>query len=93
MMSGCTCASDHHYLFGRPRGGDGRPGRGGRLGLRITLTRGAMNLSGEGGGRSPDAGVQDADVILADCERVISRYHERRRAMLQVALAPSHRSR
>ena len=35
------------------------------------------------------AGVQDKDVILADCERVIGRYHDLSEgAMTQVALAP-----
>jgi 8-oxoguanine deaminase len=91
MMSGCTCASDHHYLY--PRGleaaMDVQAEEAGRLGIRMTLTRGSMNLSEKDGGLPPDTVVQDEDTILADCERVLSRYHDAAEgAMLQVALAP-----
>ena len=59
------------------------------LGMRMTLTRGSMNLSGEDGGLAHADVVQDEDTILADCERVLSRYHDPSEgAMLQVALAP-----
>lgn len=48
-----------------------------------------MNLSEKDGGLPPDGVVQDEDTILADCERVLGRYHDAREgAMLQVALAP-----
>jgi 8-oxoguanine deaminase len=48
-----------------------------------------MNLSEKDGGLPPDSVVQDEDTILADCERVLSRYHDRSDgAMLKVALAP-----
>jgi 8-oxoguanine deaminase len=60
-----------------------------RLGMRMTVTRGSMNLSEKDGGLPPDSVVQDEDEILADCERVIGRYHQRGPgAMIQVALAP-----
>src|SRR4051812_3840428 len=91
LMSGCTCASDHQYLF--PRGLEGamdiQAEEAARVGIRMTLTRGSMDLSEKDGGLPPDAVVQDEDTILADCERVIGRYHDRSEgAMLQVALAP-----
>src|SRR5258707_12629701 len=55
----------------------------------MTLTRGSMNLSKKDGGLPPDSIVQDEDTILADCERVLARYHHGGEgAMLQVALAP-----
>ncbi len=55
----------------------------------MTLTRGSMNLSEKDGGLPPDSVVQDEDTILADCERVLGRYHDAGEgAMLQVALAP-----
>ena len=60
-----------------------------KLGMRITLNRGSMDLSEKDGGLPPDSVVQDADTILADCERVISLYHDTSDgAMVQVALAP-----
>src|SRR4029079_13847703 len=56
LMSGCTCASDHHYLF--PRGleeaMDIQAEEAGKLGIRMTLTRGSMNLSEKDGGLPPD---------------------------------------
>ena len=91
LMSGCTCASDHHYLFplGLEAAMDIQAEEASRLGIRMTLTRGSMNLSEKDGGLPPDSVVQDEDTILADCERVLSRYHDASDgAMLQVALAP-----
>ena len=59
------------------------------LGLRMTVTRGSMNLSVEDGGLPPKAAVQDEDTILADSERVLSAYHDRSDgAMTRIALAP-----
>jgi len=91
LLSGCTCASDHHYLFppGLNEAMDIQAEEAARLGMRMTLTRGSMNLSEKDGGLPPDSVVQDEDTILADCERVLSRYHDGAEgAMLQVALAP-----
>jgi 8-oxoguanine deaminase len=91
LMSGCTCASDHHYLYppGLDEAMDIQAEEATRLGMRMTLTRGSMNLSEKDGGLPPDTIVQDEDAILADCERVLSRYHDGSEgAMLQVALAP-----
>lgn len=91
MMSGCTAASDHHYLF--PSGLEGamdiqvEEARG--LGIRMTVTRGSMNLSVKDGGLPPDSVVQDEDTILADCERVLSKYHDASEGgLIRVALAP-----
>ncbi|MBS8262640.1 8-oxoguanine deaminase [Roseibium polysiphoniae] len=91
MMSGCTAASDHHYLFpdGLESAMDIQAEEAERVGLRMTLTRGSMNLSQKDGGLPPDSVVQDEDTILADCERVLSKYHDTSKgAKLQVALAP-----
>jgi 8-oxoguanine deaminase len=91
LMSGCTCASDHQYLYspGLDEAMDIQAEEAARLGMRMILTRGSMNLSEKDGGLPPDTIVQDEDTILADCERVLSRYHDvSEGAMLQVALAP-----
>jgi 8-oxoguanine deaminase len=91
LMSGCTCASDHHYLY--PVGLEGamdiQAEEAAAVGIRMTLNRGSMNLSEKDGGLPPDGVVQDEDTILADCERVLGRYHDAAEgSMLQVALAP-----
>ena len=91
LMSGCTCASDHHYLYpaGLEEAMDIQAEEAARVGIRMTLTRGSMNLSVKDGGLPPDTVVQDEDTILADCERVLGRYHDAGEgAMLRVALAP-----
>jgi 8-oxoguanine deaminase len=91
LMSGCTTASDHQYLFpvGLENAMDIQAEEAAALGVRMTLTRGSMNLSVKDGGLPPDSVVQDEDTILADCERVLGRYHDAGEgAMLQVALAP-----
>lgn len=91
MMSGVTCSSDHQYVFpaGLEDALDIQADEALALGMRMTLNRGSMNLSVKDGGLPPDSVVQDADTILADCERVVGKYHDRSEgAMLQVALAP-----
>ncbi len=91
MLSGCTTTTDHHYVFpaGLEDGIDIEIAAAKRLGLRVLVTRGSMNLSERDGGLPPDSVVQDEDTILADSERLIGRYHERGEgAMVQVALAP-----
>ncbi len=91
LLSGCTCASDHQYLFpaGLEDAMDIQAEEAAAIGVRMTLNRGSMNLSEKDGGLPPDTVVQDEDTILADCERVLGRYHDASEgSMLQVALAP-----
>ncbi len=91
MMSGCTTVSDHHYLYpdGLENAMDIQVEEATKLGIRMTVTRGSMSLSEKDGGLPPDSIVQDDDTILADCERVLNKYHDRSEgSMLQVALAP-----
>jgi len=91
LLSGCTTAVDHHYVFpaGLENAIDIQMEEAERLGLRVVLCRGSMDLSIEDGGLPPKAVTQDIDTILADCERLVARWHRRGDgAMTQVALAP-----
>ncbi len=91
LMSGVTTTSDHHYLFPAHLDDamDIQVDEAREAGIRMMVTRGSMNLSVKDGGLPPVSVVQDEDTILADCERVIGKYHERGEgAMIQVALAP-----
>jgi 8-oxoguanine deaminase len=91
LMSGCTTVSDHQYLFtpGLEDAMDVQAEEAGKLGMRMTLTRGSLNLEVEDGGNAVPGSTQDIDTILADCERILGRYHDKSEgAMLQVALAP-----
>jgi 8-oxoguanine deaminase len=91
LLSGCTTAADHHYLF--PQGitdaMDIQAQAASEMGLRMTMTRGSMSLSQDDGGLPPASTVQTESAIMADSERVIQRYHDANPgSMLQVALAP-----
>ncbi len=91
LLSGCTTTTDHHYVFpaGLETAIDIEIAAARHLGMRFVATRGSMNLSQRDGGLPPDSVVQDEDVILADSERLIARYHDPQPgAMVQVALAP-----
>ncbi len=91
LLSGCTTASDHHYVF--PRGleeaTDIQIQSARELGMRVALSRGSMNLSVKDGGLPPESTVQDEETILADCERVINAYHDPSNGSYQnIVLAP-----
>ena len=91
MLSGCTTASDHHYLFNPEisRAIDIQAEVAQKMGCRVVLTRGSMSLGESSGGLPPDSVVQDEDLILAESERLIQTYHQGGEgAMTQIALAP-----
>ncbi len=92
MRSGCTCTTDHHYLFPQAASGnliDITILAARDAGIRFHPTRGSMSRSVKDGGLPPDSVVQDEDVIMADCERVIEKFHDDQPgAMVRVALAP-----
>lgn len=91
LLSGCTTTADHHYVF--PRGQakliDAEIEAARRIGIRFHPTRGSMSVGQSLGGLPPDLLVQNEETILADCERLIHKYHDPRPgSMLQVGLAP-----
>ena len=91
LLSGCTTASDHHYVFpsGLEHAIDLQIEEANKLGMRVTLTRGSMSLSVEDGGLPPKSVVQDEESILADSERLIEKYHQSTPgSMVQLTLAP-----
>lgn len=91
MLSGCTLASDHHYLFPEDLDDaiDRQAEAAQQLGIRALLTRGSMSLGQDDGGLPPQSVVQSEQHILADSERLIKSYHQRGDgAMIQIALAP-----
>ncbi|MEM7280939.1 MAG: 8-oxoguanine deaminase [Pseudomonadota bacterium] len=91
MLSGCTLASDHHYLFtdATSQAIDIQVSVANRLGVRVVLTRGSMSLGKSAGGLPPDSVVQDSDTILEESERLIGLFHQADKyAMTQIAVAP-----
>ncbi len=91
LLSGCTTAADHHYLYpaGLENAVDIAVEEALRLGVRMTVSRGSMNRSEKDGGLPPDSVVQDEDTILADSERVLKLFHDPNPgARIRIALAP-----
>ncbi|MGY3948531.1 8-oxoguanine deaminase [Aeromonas allosaccharophila] len=91
LLSGCTTAADHHYLF--PRGMeesiDIQVETVRELGMRAMLTRGSMSLGEDEGGLPPRHTVQGQQQILDDSLRLVRQYHQRGAgAQIQIALAP-----
>ena len=86
--TGCTTASDHHYLV--PRGDDtvfdAIVDAAREVGIRLHLSRGSMDLGESMGGLPPDHVVEDRDAILASTESVIARHHDGE--MVHVTVAP-----
>ena len=91
MMSGCTTASDHHYLIptGLEHAIDLQVEAAEKLGIRAILTRGSMSLGEDDGGLPPRHTIQTEQTIIDDSLRLIRDYHQRDDgAMIQLALAP-----
>lgn len=92
LKTGCTCTTDHHYLYPDTFKGDLMGIQfeaASDLGIRFAPTRGSMSLSKKDGGLPPDSVVQTEDVILKDSRRVIEKYHDAtENSMSRVILAP-----
>ena len=91
LLSGCTMAADHHYLFPKQLNSaiDIQIQAASEIGLRVMLTRGSMSLGEEDGGLPPQSTIQDMQIILDDSKRLIQQYHQRGDdAMVNIALAP-----
>lgn len=92
LKTGCTCSTDHLYLYPRGIAGDFMAiqfDAAEKLGMRFSPARGSMSRGQKDGGLPPDSVVQDEQTILADSERVIRRFHDPSPlAMRKVALGP-----
>lgn len=89
MLSGATTVADHLYLFPNGARLDDEIRAARELGVRFHPTRGSMSLGQSQGGLPPDDVCEDEADILADCERVISEFHDPERySMLRIGLAP-----
>ena len=91
LLSGCTTASDHHYLFpaNLTDAIEHQVEIGQEMGVRLALTRGSMSLGQDQGGLPPNTVVQTEDEILQDSARLVSRFHDSDPySMSQIALAP-----
>jgi len=88
-LSGCTTSTDHLYIYPNDSTLDATIRAAADLGIRFHPTRGSMSLGQSAGGLPPDRLVEAEDAILADCQRVIQRYHDPEPySMLRIGVAP-----
>jgi 8-oxoguanine deaminase len=89
ILSGCTTASDHFYLYANGVRLDDAIEAAQATGMRFHANRGSMNVGESAGGLPPDAAVEDEAMILHDTRRVIEAYHDANRfSMLRIVVAP-----
>jgi len=89
VLTGCTTAADHLYLFPNGSKLDDEIRAAREIGVRFHPTRGSMSLGESQGGLPPDRVCDSEDAILRDSRRVIETFHDPKPySMCRVSLAP-----
>ena len=89
MLSGCTTAMDHLYLYPNGCRLDDEVEAAREIGMRFHVSRGAMSVGVSKGGLPPDSLVEDEGAIVKDMLRVIDAYNDACRfSMLRIVVAP-----
>ncbi len=89
MLSGCTTAADHLYIYPNNARIDDEIRAAQEIGVRFHASRGSMSLGESRGGLPPDSVVEDEEFILKDTRRAIETYHDPQDyAMIRIVVAP-----
>jgi cytosine/adenosine deaminase-related metal-dependent hydrolase len=89
LLSGCTSASDHHYIWPNGSRIDDQIEAAIEIGVRFHASRGSMSVGEDDGGLPPMHVVEREDEILRDSRRAIEEFHDPNPgAMIRIVLAP-----
>lgn len=91
MLSGCTTAMDHAYLYINGIQLEDSLQAASDMGIRFHAGRGAITLGRSKGGLPPDNLIEaNEDAVLSDMQRVIEKYNDTSPdAMVRIVVAPS----